>query len=216
VNCAICGIRKPRRHCPGLRGDICTVCCGTEREQSVDCPIDCVYLQEAHRHEKLPEIDAAALPNADIKVTEDFLRANEVLLAFLSTAVYEGALAAPGATDYDVREGLEALVRTYRTRSAGLYYESMPVNTFAAAVVTSVQERLDDIKKRETEATGRTSIRDSTVLGLLAFLQRLEYGHNNGRRRSRAFIDFLSGFYIPVDKQAPEESLEPDEPRIIL
>lgn len=215
MNCAICGIRKPRRHCPGIHGDICTVCCGTEREQSVDCPLDCAYLHEAHRHEKLPEIDASTLPNADIKVTEDLLRANEVLLAFLSTAVYEGALASPGATDYDVREGLEALVKTYRMLSAGLYYESVPLNTFAAGIVTSVQNRLDDIKKRETEATGRTTIRDATVLALVAFLQRLEYGHNNGRRRSRAFIDFLAGFYIPVDKPGAE-SLEPDEPRIIL
>lgn len=216
MNCAICGIRKPRRHCPGIHGDICTVCCGTEREQSVDCPLDCVYLQEAHRHEKPPDFDPDALPNADIKVTEEFLRANEVLLAFLSTAVYEGALATPGATDYDVREGLEALVKTYRTPNAGLYYESMPVNPFAAAVVTSVQTRLDDLKKRETEATGSTSIRDATVLGILAFLQRLEYGHNNGRKRSRAYIDFLGGFYIPVGEDADEESLEPESPRIIL
>jgi hypothetical protein len=79
-----------------------------------------------------------------------------------------------------------------------------------------VQTRLEDIKKRETEATGSTSIRDATVLGLLAFLQRLEYGHNNGRRRSRAYIDFLGRFYIPVDGDSDEESLEPESPRIIL
>ncbi len=215
VNCAICGIRKPRRHCPGIRGDICTVCCGTEREQSVDCPLDCVYLQEAHRHEKPPDFGSDALPRGDIKVTEEFLRANEVLLALIATAVYEGALASRGSTDYDVREGLDALVRTYRTLSAGLYYESTPVNPFAAAVVTSVETRLEDIKKRETEATGSTTIRDATVLGVIAFLQRLEYAHNNGRRRSRAYIDFLGGFYVLGD-DADEESLEPEAPRIIL
>ena len=231
MNCAICGIRKPRRHCPGVHGDICTVCCGTEREQSVDCPLDCVYLREAHAHEKPPDFDPDSVPNADIEVTEEFLRANEVLLAFIGTAVYEGALdlgaqattrmAVVGGsniscTDYDVREGLEALVKTYRTLSAGLYYESLPVNTFAAAIVDSVQARLADLKKRETEATGSTSIRDATVLSILAFLQRLEYGHNNGRRRSRAFIDFLAGFYMPIDGGDHEDSAEPDEPRVIL
>jgi hypothetical protein len=216
VNCVICGIRKPRRHCPGVHGDICTVCCGTEREQSVDCPLDCTYLQEAHLHEKLPELERETLPNADIEISEEFLKANEVLLALLATAVYEGALASPGCTDYDVREGLEALVRTYRTLNAGLYYDSVPVNPFAAAVVSSVQSRLDDIKKRETEATGRSSIRDTAVLGVLAFLQRLEYGNNNGRKRSRAFIDFLGRFYNPTEFAADEDSLEPDEPRIIL
>lgn len=217
MNCAICNLRKSKRFCPGVRGEICSVCCGTEREQSVDCPLDCTYLHEAHLHEKLPDIPAGTVPNTDIKVTEEFLRSNEVLMAFLSTAIFEGALQAPGITDFDVREGLEALVKTYRSMSAGLYYESLPVNTFAAAIVTSVQTRLADLKKRETEATGSAStIRDAAVLGVLAFLQRLEYGHNNGRRRSRAFLDFIGRFYVPIPEAGEADSMEPDEPRIIL
>lgn len=157
------------------------------------------------------------LPNADIEITEDFLRANEILMAFLATAVYEGALNSRGATDWDVREGLEALVKTYRTLNAGIYYEDVPVNPFAAAIVTSVRTRLEDIRKREAEARGGvSSIRDATVMGVMAFLQRLEYGHNNGRKRSRAFIDFLGQFYIPTGESDEAELLEPDEPRIIL
>ncbi len=179
----------------------------------MDCPLDCTYLHEAHQHEKPPEFDASKLPNADIKVNEEFLRTNEILMAFLATSIYEGALASTGSTDYDVREALEAMIKTYRTRNAGLYYESLPVNTLAAAIVTSAQTKLDEIRKHEVEATGASTIRDSAVLGVLAFLQRLEYGHNNGRRRSRAFIDFLGRFYTPVED---DESLQPEEPRIIL
>jgi len=33
------------------------------------------------------------------------------------------------------------------------------------------------------------------VLGVLVFLQRIELDRNNGRRRGRAFIDGLRGFY---------------------
>ena len=55
--CAICQIRRPRRFCPGVRGDICSLCCGTEREVTVNCPLDCEYLQEARKHEKLSEFD---------------------------------------------------------------------------------------------------------------------------------------------------------------
>jgi hypothetical protein len=215
VNCVICGIRKPRRQCPGVHGDICTVCCGTEREQSIDCPLDCTYLQDAHEHERPPEFDPATLPNRDIEITEDFLETNQVLMAFLAIAIFEGALETPGATDWDVREALEALIKTYRTLQAGLYYETLPANMFAAAMAASVQAKLADIKKREAEAAGVTSIRDATVLGILAFLQRLEYSHNNGRKRSRAFLDFLRGFYIPSLESGAEE-LEPDAPRIIL
>ena len=45
MNCAICETRRPRRYCPGVRGEICAICCGTAREVTVDCPLDCPYLR---------------------------------------------------------------------------------------------------------------------------------------------------------------------------
>lgn len=216
MNCAICGIRKPRRHCPGVRGDICSLCCGTEREQSVDCPLECAYLHDAHEHEKAPGFDAATLPNRDIRITEDFLHTNQVLLAFLSISIFEGAMQNPAATNWDVREALEALVKTYRTLQAGLYYETLPTNVFAAAIAKYVQAKMAEIRQKEMEAGGVSTIRDADILGVIAFLQRLEYTHNNGRKRSRAFLDFLRGFYIPSRQLAEAEVLEPNEPKIIL
>ncbi|HWF07415.1 MAG TPA: hypothetical protein VG297_03070 [Bryobacteraceae bacterium] len=215
MNCVLCGIRKPRRYCPAVKGDICTVCCGTEREQSIDCPLECVYLQDAHEHERPPELDAATIPNQDIAVTEEFLKSNEVVMAFLALALFEGALAQPGATDYDVRDALESVIRTMRTMQSGIYYETMPENRFAAAIAAHVREKIEDLKKRELEATGASSIRDATLLGILAFLQRLEYSRNNGRKRSRAFLDFLRGFYVP-SQEADVASVQLDEPRVIL
>lgn len=219
VNCVICNFRKPRRYCPGVKGDICSICCGTEREQSVDCPLECPFLQDAHEHERLPELDRSTVPNQDIELTEEFLESNEVLLAFLSMAVYEGAMKSPGITDYDVREALEVLVRTYRTRQSGLYYDTVPENRFAATIATTVYERLGELERREIEASGSSSLRDKTVLGVLVFLQRLEYSNNNGRKRSRAFIDFLRRFYVPMnetEEDDDEQLVEPESPRIIL
>jgi hypothetical protein len=215
MSCVICGIRKPRRYCLGVHGDICSICCGTAREQTIDCPLECTYLQEAHEHEKKPDLDSTTLPNRDIEVTEDFLRANEILMAFLAISVFEGALQTPGATDWDVREALESLIKTYRTLKAGLYYETPSANVFAAAIAASVQTKLTEIKRREIEASGVTTIRDAAILGILVFMQRLEYTHNNGRRRSRAFLDFLRGFCVPA-VESGAEALQPDEPRIIL
>jgi hypothetical protein len=219
VNCVICGIRKPRRYCLGVSANICSICCGTGREQSIDCPLECTYLREAHEHERLPELDAASLPNPDVEITEEFLRANEVLMAFLAVSVFEGALENPRATDWDVREAFEALIKTYRTLQTGLYYETRPTNLFAAGIAASVKTALAKIQVKEMEATGISTIRDAAVLGVIVFLQRLEYSHNNGRRRSRAFLDFLRGFYVPsVEEEASTEAsiVKPDGPRIIL
>src|SRR5215831_15514772 len=104
--CAICETRRPRRFCPGVRGDICTVCCGTEREVTVECPLDCEYLQEARRRDKPQTPDKSQIPDLDIKVSERFLEDHEPLLAFLGKAVADAALSTPGAIDFDVREAL--------------------------------------------------------------------------------------------------------------
>jgi hypothetical protein len=122
----------------------------------------------------------------------------------------------PGATDWDVREGLDALVATWRTLQTGIYYETRPANLYAAAIVAHVQTVIEEVRKKEAEERGVSSIRDADVLGVLAFLQRLEYTRNNGRKRSRAYIDFLGGFYAPPTEAGVENLTEPDEPLIIL
>jgi hypothetical protein len=201
MSCAICHVRRPKRFCPGVRGDICTICCGTEREVSVECPLDCVYLREAHRHEKITPTDPHNFPNPDIRVTEQFLRDHEPLLLFLARTVVDASLNTPGAVDFDVREALDAIVKTYRTLQSGVYYETRPTNPLAANISRLVQAGIEEFRKEEPERTGMTSTRDSDVLTLLAFLQRLELDNNNQRRRGRAYLDFLRGFF-------PEQSGE--------
>src|SRR3989442_2247168 len=44
VSCPIFEKRKPGRFCPAKGEKICAVCCGTEREVTLDCPADCAYL----------------------------------------------------------------------------------------------------------------------------------------------------------------------------
>lgn len=216
MKCAICGIRKPRRFCPGVRADICTICCGTEREQTVDCPLECEYLHEAHEHERVPEVDFSQVPNNDFRITEDFLKENEMPLFFLGAAAFEGAIQSRSATDYDAREALEALVRSYKALDTGLVYETKPVNPYAAAIYEMVQSRVAEVRKLEAEGQpGAFRLRDSIVLGVLVFLQRLEFTNNNGRKRSRAFLDVLRKFYADQVKQVAD-SPEPDAPLIIL
>src|SRR5437016_14320710 len=117
MTCAICEVRKPRRYCPGVRGEICAICCGTERENTVDCPFDCVYLREARAREKPIELDASAvasIPFSDIRVPAGFLQEHPSIATLVAKAVAEAVFVTPGAIDYDVREALEALIRTYK------------------------------------------------------------------------------------------------------
>jgi len=201
--CAICHIRKARRYCPGVRGQICTVCCGTEREVTVDCPPDCDYLQEARKHERTPPVDPAAFPNKDIQITEEFLQTNERLVTAAASFLLRAALDTPGAVDGDVRDALEALIRTYRTLESGVYYETRPMNALANRTYTALQEALAEFRKQEREELGMARTRDADILRVLVFLERLEMDRHNGRPKGRAFLDFLRSYFGGEERAAP-------------
>jgi len=201
LTCTICEIRRPRRHCPGVRGEICSICCGTEREVTVHCPLDCEHLQEARLHDKTPELDPANVPNHDIRVSEQFVRDREDLLMFLSRALL-GAALETSAIDFDVREGLASLIKTYKTLESGLYYESLPPNPIAGAIHQRLRQAVEEFRREEHQRTGVHSVRDADALGLFVFLQQLELAHNNGRKLGRAFLDFVRSFF-PAAAQAP-------------
>ena len=194
MKCQICDTRKPRRHCPGVHGEICSICCGNEREVTISCPLDCPYLVEARQHEKPHEVNPDEVPNRDVQVTEEFLREHEPLFVFLSSRLLEAALASSRAVDSDVRDALQSLIRTYRTLQSGLYYETKPTNLIAAGIHQRMQEAIDGLRKELAEKNA-TPIRDAEILGTLVFLERVELHENNGRPRGRAFIDYLRTYF---------------------
>ena len=200
--CEICQVRRPRRYCPGVNGDICSICCGTEREVTVSCPLDCPYLEAARRHDRPQPLGEEQIPNREIRISEEFLAEHEALLSAAGQTLLSAGLSTRGAVDFDIREALAALIRTYRTQESGLYYESVPENGLAAQIFRQLQEALVAFRREETENLGMARTRDSDVLAILAFLQRLELDRNNGRRRGRAFLDFLLEIY-PASPAAP-------------
>jgi hypothetical protein len=204
-NCRICEVRRPRRYCPGVRGDICSLCCGTEREATVDCPFECEYLQEARRRERPPEVDPKTIPNQDVQVTEQFLSKQDELLAHCGRTLLNAALES-AAIDFDVREALESMIKTYRTLESGLIYETRPSNPLAAHVQQRMQEGIASYRQEHAQRTGMSTVRDADVLGVLVFLQRLELHYNNQRRKGKAFLDHLRSFF-PTEPAPARQSL---------
>src|SRR5436305_1940494 len=149
VLCATCKKRRARRFCPGVEGEICTLCCGNEREMSVSCPLDCEFLREARKHERPALFDVEQVPNRDIRITDQYLREHQELLVFMAGALTRAGLGTRGAVDYDVRESLDGLIRTYRTLQSGLQYDSIPENPLAAKIFRSVQQELSRYREQE-------------------------------------------------------------------
>ena len=176
------------------------------------CPLDCEYLLEARKHDKPVLLDPKQVPNRDIEVSERLLERNEVLVAFLASTIAQAELNIANAADFDVREALEALVRTYRTLESGVYYESLPTNPLAAGIFRTVQERSEEFRRQETQHLGATRTRDADVLACLVFLQRLELDRNNGRPRGRAFLSAVMDFY----GAGPSSDAPPAEPSSLI
>ncbi len=139
----------------------------------------------------MPELDPESLPNRDIEVSEDFIREQGALLQATIRGLATAAWGMPGAVDLDVREALDSLARTYRTRESGLYYESKPANLAAARIFELMQKGLEEFRKTAVERLGIAPVRDAGILGVLVFLQRTGIQFDNGRRRRRAFMEFL-------------------------
>lgn len=156
---------------------------------------------EARRREQPPVLHPSQFPNADIRVTEAFLREREELLLYTAASLLDAALATPGAVDLDVREALQALIKTYRTLESGLIYETRPENPVAGAIQARLQQSFQELRQAMAQRTTLTAVRDLDILGILVFLERMELQNNNGRRRGRAFLDFLRS-HFPVAPQA--------------
>jgi hypothetical protein len=195
--CKLCNSRRPRRYCSGVEGDICAVCCGTEREVSVTCPFDCDYLREARRHDKGVE---HAMLHPKVEITESFMARNEILLLICTQLWWRAAETRTGVLDSDLREALAAAVKTRQTEaSSGLIINARPDNAIAAAVQQNFEEKFAEWRgeideRAAAEGLTHAMVREGDVLKMLIFLERLAASQNNGRPRCRAFYDTLRGW----------------------
>jgi hypothetical protein len=211
VSCPICEKRKAARFCPAKGEKICAVCCGTEREVSIDCPSDCTYLIAAHRYEdqhqrSLPE----DTPLLDIKVSQDVIYTHQNVISGLAFTAAKFSAAHPATTDSDVLAALQALAETYKTLGAGIYYEKPPDATIPRELYAALGQFLNESKQHSDERTSSPPVKDSEVFSLLVFLYRMGLLRTNGRPRARRYLEFLRGQF----PAAPE--LKREESRIIV
>jgi len=205
IICKICGNRRAKRACPAVEGEICALCCGEQREVTLLCPLDCVYLREARKREKTVEIPVEAISNKDIEISEEFVRSREELLLFCVYSLVQAALRTTHAVDMDVLQSLEALIQTQRTAQSGLIYETRAGNTVAAAIQQKFSESLKNYEAERQQRESLAPHADGDIFKMLVFLHRIGQQNSNGRLKGRMFIDMLHGM-VPdtgVDERAP-------------
>ncbi|HXP17232.1 MAG TPA: hypothetical protein VN868_09025 [Terriglobales bacterium] len=211
VTCVICQKRKEKRFCPAVHDRICPPCCGEQREVTLDCPSDCVYLQQAREHEKPREL-ASLDPNSlflQVEVGEQFPYQHEPLIIGLTFALAKSVRADRRLQDTDLIAALTALAKTWETLvNSGLHYETPITHVAQQAVTAELQNMLKEYREAEQKHIGYVQLRDSEVLRALVFLVRMAHVRTSGRPRSRAFADVLLAQFPekPSAIAAPEEA----------
>ncbi len=210
-SCPICQKRKADRFCPAKGEKICAVCCGTEREVSIDCPVDCTYLIAAHKYEDQHKRSIPAdTPFLEERLPPGTLHTHQPLMAALAFTIAKVCLAQPSATDRDVLAALRALAETYKTLISGIYYEKVPDIPVQREIYTALTALIEDLRQKQSVAGTLETLKNQDIFYMVIFLFRMGLLRSNGRLRSRRFIEFLRG-------QFPQaEELKREEPRIIL
>ncbi len=211
MSCPICDRRKPARFCPAKGEKICAVCCGTEREVTIDCPSDCSYLIAAHRYEDGHQRSLPAdTPLLDEKIPQDIVYTHQQLMAALAFSIAKFCAVQPAAVDTDVLAALQSLAQTYKTLSTGIIYEKLPDAPLPRELYAALVAYISEVRKQQSERAGSALFKDTEIFYLLVFLYRMGLLRTNGRPRSRRFIEFLRGQF----PQSPE--LQREESRIIV
>jgi hypothetical protein len=208
VSCPICEKRKAARFCPAKGEKICAVCCGTEREVTIDCPSDCPYLVSAHRYEDQHRRPLAAdTPLLEEKIPHDIVHTHQKLMAALAFSIAKFCAAQPAATDADVLAAIQALAATHKTLSSGLIYEKPPDAPLPRELYAALTAFVAEIKRQQAERSSSASLKDVQIFYLLVFLYRMGLLRTNVRPRSRRFIEFLRGQFPQAPELKREESL---------
>jgi hypothetical protein len=207
VACPICEKRKPARFCPAKGEKICAVCCGKEREVSIDCPSDCTYLVAAHRYEDEHQRSLPAdTPLLDVTLPQDLLHTHQQLMTAIAFSIAKFCAVQPAAHDGDVLDAIHALAETYKTLDSGILYQRPPEAPLPRELYGALAAYLDEVKKQLAEQASSAKLKDKDVFYLLVFLHRMGLLRTNGRPRSRRYIDFLRSQFSQPQELKREES----------
>ena len=208
--CPICNKRKVKRHCPARAESICSICCGTEREVTIDCPSDCVHLIASRENDiRRLEIDWTKIPFPDSKFDHSFAESHDQLLFHLDHEICWFAAEHHAVMDTDVLAALQTLAESYRTQASGIIYEKPIDYALQRALFNHLKVAISVFKEKMQKETGMTTLRDSDVRDALIFLTQLCAVHENGRPKGRAYLDLIR-------QQFPKEEFKKSASNIVL
>ena len=207
--CVICQKRKAKRFCPAKAAMICAICCGNEREVTIDCPSDCPYLIASREHyEERHAVEWEKMPFAGRKIQRSILIAHEKLFLELSYVICDYARENPALVDLDVIAAMQSLAESYETLTKGILYEKPPDHRMQRELYDKLKLAVEEYKGRQGQGLAAlTSVRDPEIRDALIVLTQTSAARSNGRPKGRALIDMMRSQFKPDAFSRPASNL---------
>jgi hypothetical protein len=220
TRCPLCGRRPARRTCPALAQDICSVCCGTKRQVEINCPADCVHLNNARLHpaavvQRQHERDVRFLLPMVQDLDEQQYR---LLLLLQAIAARHASQETSPPVDTDVADAAAAAASTLETSARGIIYEHRPTSLAAQRLAQELQRAVRELASRAPAQAGRVERDGAAALRRIERAARDASGAFDGSER--AYLDLVARMHKGAGSSdatpANAAGEDPPAPRIIV
>jgi hypothetical protein len=137
------------------------------------------------------QVDWEKIPFPDVEIPMEFVESHAPLVMALISSIDEYAWGHRQMVDADAIAALQALAETYRTLSSGIYYERTPDYLYRRELYQALKVTLERFKQAESQRLGLATTRDSEIRDALIYLTQSGATRENGRPKSRAFLDLI-------------------------
>ena len=207
--CPLCQKRPSKRACPGVRQEICAVCCATKRLVEIQCPEDCRYLEASQKHpaalvKRQIDRDLTTLMTSVGRLSEQQLQLLFLLQSIVLSFKPEGIAR---LADADVALAAGALASTLEAATKGLIIDEGTASIPAEELRRAMKPVVDEVSK----AGGTRAERE--VAGVLRAMER-------GARHEGGLIPDGQTAYLDlvgrVFQQRPKTPKPADKPLIVM
>jgi len=198
-----------KRACPGVRQEICPVCCATKRLVEIKCPEDCRYLASAQKHpaalvKRQIDRDLTTLMTTVGRLSEPQLQLLFVLQSAVISFKPEGFAR---LTDDDVASAAGALASTLEAAAKGLIFDEGSKSIPAENLRLAIKPILDEV----TKAGGARAERDA-ALALRAIQRGAKHEGGVVPDGETAYLELVGRVF----QQRPQTPGPADKPLILM
>lgn len=126
VKCIYCGHKKAKRRCPGLNGDICSLCCGQYRGKSINCTNSCSFIDNNQSYYVQKNKKEFLKQRAGLykKVHKGYKKAGLDFIGFIDFLLYKHFYNKPNTEDFEALSLLDSLRKRLSPIELVVPYES--------------------------------------------------------------------------------------------